>query len=165
MAILLPALILLFIDASAHASTQNRPDLEVVLMVDGGIPAHYFLLRVGFEGEVEGAGDLNPGLPAPPQRLSVPAHVEIGSILDRERFFDSPNRNLGCAPDVDAPRVIKAWRGTKLRSVSFCLDKPGLPLREVQSVLRMWYGVLTVVAGGKGVPVADLDRRLLAKKP
>jgi len=71
--------------ATAQEPAAQRPDLEVVLRIDGGMPPplHYFLLRVGFEGEVEGGGDLNPGLPAPPKRLSPAAHARIEALLDK----------------------------------------------------------------------------------
>ena len=145
----------------------KRPDLEIVLLNDGGWTQdgmHYFMLKVGFSGEVEGGGDLNPGLPPPPRRLSAAAHDEIATLLKRERFFALPNSNLGCVPDLGG-RSIEAWQGTIQRRVSFCSEKEGLPLPEIQAVLRVWYGVLSVVANGKPVRVADTDRRLLARKP
>ena len=133
-------------------------------MVHGGmaLEAHYWLLRVGFEGEIEGGGDLNPGLPAPPKRLTVAAHARIETLIDKERFFDRPYRSIGCAPDLGG-RMITTWRGTRQRSVTFCLERPDVVLSDAQSVLRVWYGVLSIVADGKRVPVADTDKRLLAK--
>jgi hypothetical protein len=153
--------------ASAGEPKVKRPDLEVVLLADGGwtpTPMHYFMLKVNFSGEIEGGGDLNPGLPAPPPRLSASAHATIAAILDKERFFALPNRNLGCVPDLGG-RTIEAWRGTKQRRVSFCVETPGLQRREVQSILRIWYGVLNGVANGRRVPVADADKRFVSKEP
>jgi hypothetical protein len=151
--------------ANAQESPPARPDLEVVLIVDGGMTPemHYWLLRVGFEGEIEGGGDLNPGLPAPPKKLTPAAHARLEKLIDKERFFDRPYRGIGCAPDLGG-RVIKAWRGRRQRSVSFCVERPDVAVADAQSVLRVWYGVLSVVAGGKRVPVADIDKRLLAKQ-
>jgi hypothetical protein len=153
--------------AFAEERPAGRPDLEIVLMIDGGFTPsepHLFLLKVGFSGDISGGGDLNPGLPAPPDRLSVSAHARIAALLERERFFDKPNRNLGCITDLGG-RSIEAWRGTTQRRVSFCPDADGVPLRDIQSVLRVWYGVLKVVGNGGPIPVTDVDKRTLARKP
>jgi hypothetical protein len=164
--ILVVTSVLVAVCASGEESKPQRPDLEVVLMIDGGFtptPPHMFILKVNFSGEIEGGGDLNPGLPPPPERLSVSAHAELAALLKRERFFEQPSRNLGCAPDLGG-RSIRAWRGTTQRGVSFCVDAPGLPVQDIQSVLRVWYGVLRVVANGRPVPVAERDKPFLEKK-
>ena len=148
----------------AEVSTAKRPDLEVVLHIDGGMtdpPAHYFILKVNFSGEIDGGGDLNPGLPPPPRQLSVAAHAELAAILKREGFFALTG--FACAPDLGF-RSIEAWQGTKKRSVIFCTASKDVPLREAQHVLRVWYGVLSVVAG-KRVPVVKADEDILARKP
>jgi hypothetical protein len=147
----------------AQPASSARPDLEVVLMVDGGRTSepHLWLLRVGFDGEIEGGGDLNPGLPAPPKKLTPTAHARLEALLDKERFFDRAYHN-SCPPDLGG-RVISAWRGTKQRSVSFCDDRLSGKRSDAQSWLRVWYGVLSIVSDGKRVPIADAYKRLLAK--
>jgi hypothetical protein len=157
---LLPAL------AWAEAPKVARPDLEVVLHVDGGMtePPHYFILKVAFSGDVQGGGDLNPGLPAPPGRLPAAAHAELAAVLRKERFFDLPRTVGACPPDLGF-RSIEAWQGTKKHSVTFCLDRKSAPLREVQSVLRTWYGVLSVVGQANPVLPTGLDNELLAREP
>ena len=143
-----------------------RPDLEVVLLVDGGDtdPRHYFLLKVTFSGDVEGGGDLNPGLPPPPKRLSAAAHAELAAILRRERFFSLPHMVGACPPDLGC-RSVEAWQGTTLHRVTFCLEREGVRLREAQAVLRTWYGVLSVVGRGKQVQPVGIDKEVLARKP
>jgi hypothetical protein len=152
--------------AAADAPTLTRPDLAVTLQVDGGMtePPHFFILKVNFSGEVEGGGDLNPGLPPPPKRLTAAAHAEVAALLRRERFFSMPRGIGACPPDLGF-RSIEAWQGTKRHSVAFCLDREGVPIREAQSVLRVWYGILSIAANGKRVPPVGVDKELLAKKP
>jgi hypothetical protein len=164
------AVMLLAALPAAQAPTPKpkpkRPDLEVSLMIDGGMtePPHLFILKVNFSGEVEGGGDLNPGLPPPPRRLSAAAHAELAALLRRERFFTMPRGIGSCPPDL-GHRSIQAWQGTKLHSVTFCLEGGGVPIREAQSVLRVWYGVMSVVSSGKRVPPTRTDSELLSKKP
>ncbi len=152
--------------ATADAPKTARPDLEVSLLVDGGMTEtpHYFILKVNFSGEIEGGGDLNPGLPPPLPRLSVSAHAELAALLRQERFFAMPHGIGACPPDLGF-RSISAWQGTKQHSVTFCLDREGVRLRDAQSVLRVWYGVLAIAANGKPTRPVGLDKELLARKP
>jgi len=154
----------------AEQPIPSRPDLEVSLMAEGpmsltGAEPQFYMVKVSFSGTVEGgAGDgLQPGLPSLAERLSPSAHAELAAILEREHFFGLPG-NPGCVYDGGGRR-IEAWRGTQQHSVSFCVEQPDLPLRQVQSVLRVWYGVLSLVAEGKRVPRTDADRRILSKRP
>jgi hypothetical protein len=156
--------------SSAQQSVPSRPDLEVSLEVVGpwdptAPEPQFHMVKVTFAGDVEGGdGDgLHPGLPSLAERLSPSAHAELAAILDREHFFALP-ANLGCVYDGGG-RSIEAWRGNRQHGVSFCVQQPDLPLRQVQSVLRVWYGVLSLLAEGKRVRLTDVDRRILAKKP
>jgi hypothetical protein len=152
--------------AWAEPPKVARPDLEVVLHIDGGTtePPHYFLLKVAFSGDVEGGGDLNPGLPAPPARLSAAAHAELEALLRKEHFFDLPRSVGACPPDLGF-RSIEVWQGTKMHTVTFCLDRKSAPLREARAVLRTWYGVLSVVGQAKPVLPTGIDKELLAGEP
>ena len=161
------ALLVAAASAGAQEPRPRRPDLTVNLIVDGGmgginVPVRFWSLRIGFEGEIDAAGNLNPALPQPSKPLTPAAHTRLEALLDKERFFDRQYRTIWCAPDIGA-RVIRARRGTTQRSVSFCLDGPDVAVSEARSLLRVWYGVLSTVADGKTVPVSDLDKRLLAK--
>jgi len=161
------ALLIAAAAAGAQEPRPRRPDLEVILIVDGGmgginVPVRFWSLRIGFKGEIDAAGNLNPGVPEPSTRLTPAAHTRVEALLDKERFFVRQYRTTWCAPDIGA-RMIKAWRGTTQRSVSFCLDGPDVAVSEARSLLRVWYGVLSIVADGKTVPVSDPDKRLLAK--
>ncbi len=152
--------------AAGEAKGSARPDLEVTLHIDGGmtLSPHYFVLKVNFSGEVEGGGDLNPGLPPPPKRLSPEVHSKLASLLRREHFFKM--RNLPCPVDLGF-RSIQAWRGSTRHSVSFCIDGSrgsAVPLREAQAILRLWYGILSIV-GRQTVTPTGVDGDLLARKP
>jgi hypothetical protein len=152
--------------AAGEARVPVRPDLEVTLHIDGGMTQspHYFILKVNFSGEVEGGGDLNPGLPPPPKRLSPEVHAKLAEILRREHFFKM--RNLPCPVDLGF-RSIQAWQGSTRHSVSFCIGGSGgtdVPLREAQAILRVWYGILSIV-GRQTVTPIGVDRDLLARKP
>jgi hypothetical protein len=142
-----------------------RPDLEVALHTDGGMTdsPHYFLLKVNFSGEVEGGGDLNPGVSVPRRKLPAGAHARLAELLKRERFFTM--RGVGNCPADLGHRSIEAWQGTKKHTVVFCLGRGDVQLREAQAVLRIWYGVLALVGSGERVVPTGVDKELLEKQP
>ena len=65
-------------------------------------------------------------------RWAPAAHARIEALLDKEHFFDRPYRTLACAPDLGGRRIT-AWRGTKRRGVSFCVEEPEVSVPEAQS--------------------------------
>ena len=161
----LASIIALALLAAGGSAGPARPDLEVTLHIDGGMtdPPHYFLLKVNFSGEMEGGGDLNPGLSVPRRKLSAGAHARLAELLKRERFFNM--RGVGNCPIDLGYRSVEAWQGTKKHSVVFCLGRGDVPVRDAQAVLRIWYGVLAIVGSGEGVAPTGIDKTLLEKQP
>jgi hypothetical protein len=159
---------------SLASSDDREPQLSLSLHLLGppiaARPA-IFTMTIHPDGEVRVAGDCRfaEGWPAAqpfcqPGRVHISAagRARLRDLLLREQFFEL----RCCAMPVDlGERRITAELDGRHHVVAFLdLDRPGVPVRDAQAVLRTWYGALAEVATDGKVSVLPEDQRVLERQ-
>jgi hypothetical protein len=151
------------ISAIAFGEEGSRTTkLEMTLRFDAGGQGPFYVISVEPSGVVRRTGVVPPEFPDSVAGISDATSAELRGLLARERFF-ALRQNYGCAPDLGYRR-IEVVLGKRRQAVTFCVGQTDLPLRDVQALLRIWYGTLTALSKKGAVPVWEIDKRILAAK-